>query len=474
VGVGLAPSWVWAILRRHGVKPSPERPGRTWSEILRAQATTVLAGDFFPVDTVLMRRLYALFSIEIDTRRVQLSGITTNPVGEWVTQQARNLSFVLAERGRQAKFLIRDRDAKFTASFDEVFAPEGIRNIATPIRSPRANASAARFIGTVRRECLDRMLVFHRAQLETVLSEFVDHYNGHRPSPLPWTAGPARSREEAAAHQPSGSSPVATARQARRSRSRISTRRVSCSDGFLGTHRVGGGMSVIEEGGGPAFEDLTARARIRNAALKHFSEEGFARVTIRGIARSADVSPGLVRHHFGSKEALREACDDHVVEAMRRVNETFLGNASFYAGVRPGLQPFQRYLLRALIDGSTAARSIFDEIVTMTEQWLARADESRSDPPEVDQRVRAAVVTGMAAGVPLLHEHVSRALSADMFAPEGDTNIALALLDIYADSLISAELAASARAGFDPAQRHSSTGRHDAAPDYQQGEHHHD
>jgi transposase InsO family protein len=112
---------------------------------------------------------------------VYVTGITTNPVGEWVTQQARNLSFDLAEQGRQAKFLIRDRDAKFTASFDEVFAPEGIRNIATPIRSPRANASAARFIGTVRRECLDRLLVFHRAQFETVLSQFFDHYNGHRP-----------------------------------------------------------------------------------------------------------------------------------------------------------------------------------------------------------------------------------------------------------------------------------------------------
>jgi putative transposase len=97
-------------------------------------------------------------------------GTATNPVVEWVTQQALNLSFDLAEQGRQAKFLIRDRDAKFTASFDEVFAPEGIRNIATPIRSPRANASADRFIGIVRRECLSRMLVFHRRQLETVLS----------------------------------------------------------------------------------------------------------------------------------------------------------------------------------------------------------------------------------------------------------------------------------------------------------------
>jgi putative transposase len=115
-----------------------------------------------------------------------------NPVGEWVTQQARNLSFDLAEQGRQAKFLIRDRDAKFTASFDGVFATKGIRVIATPIRSPRANAFAERFIGTVaerfigtvRWECLDRLLVFHRAQLETVFSEFFDHYN----EPVPFAA----------------------------------------------------------------------------------------------------------------------------------------------------------------------------------------------------------------------------------------------------------------------------------------------
>ena len=181
MGIRLAPSSVWAILRRHGVEPSPRRSGPTWSEFVGAQATTMLACDFFHVDTVLLRRLYVLFFIELDTRRVHLSGITTNPVGEWVTQQARNLSFVLAEQARPKKFLIRDRDAKFTASFDEVFATEGIRIIRTPIRSPRANAFAERFVGTARRECLDRLLVFHRAQLDTILSEFVDHYNRHRP-----------------------------------------------------------------------------------------------------------------------------------------------------------------------------------------------------------------------------------------------------------------------------------------------------
>ena len=245
MGVVLAPSSVWAILRRHGVEPSPRRSGPTWSEFLRTQATPMLACDFFHVDTVLLRRLYVLFFIELGTRRVHVSGITTNPVGEWVTQQARNLSLVLAEQGRPTNFLIRDRDTKFTASFDEVFRADGVRIIRTPIRSPRANGFAERFVGTVRRECLDRMLVFHRRQLEMVLSEFVDHYNEHRPSPLTWSAGAARRGEEATADQRSGFSPTTTERQARRSRSRIPTRGMSWSDGILGTHRLGRSSSWV-------------------------------------------------------------------------------------------------------------------------------------------------------------------------------------------------------------------------------------
>jgi transposase InsO family protein len=141
----------------------------------------MLACDFFTVDTVLLRRLYVLFFIEINTRRVYVAGVTANPIGEWVLQQARNVSSALAERARPVRFLVRDRDSKFTASFDEVFHSEGIRIIRTPVRAPRANAFAERFVGTVRRECLDRMLIFHRRQLEVVLSEFIDHYNSHRP-----------------------------------------------------------------------------------------------------------------------------------------------------------------------------------------------------------------------------------------------------------------------------------------------------
>ena len=141
----------------------------------------MLACDFFSVDTVLLRRLYVLFFIELDSRHVYLTGITASPVGAWVVQQARNLTMVLAERTRTVGFLVRDRDAKFTSGFDEVFRSERIRIIRTPVRSPRANAFAERFIGTVRRECLDRMLIFNRRQLEYVISEYVEHYNTHRP-----------------------------------------------------------------------------------------------------------------------------------------------------------------------------------------------------------------------------------------------------------------------------------------------------
>lgn len=181
LGIDLAPASVWNILQRYCIDPSPERTGPTWREFLKAQATTMLACDFFTVDTVLLRRLYVLFFIDLDTRKVFVTGVTAHPTGAWVVQQARNLSHELAQRAQPVKFLIRDRDAKFTASFDEVFRSEGIRIIRTPVRAPRANASAERFVGTVRRECLDRMLIVGRRHLDAVVHEYVEHYNGHRP-----------------------------------------------------------------------------------------------------------------------------------------------------------------------------------------------------------------------------------------------------------------------------------------------------
>ncbi len=198
LGINLSPASVWNILQSHGLDPAPNRTGPTWGEFLKSQAATMLACDFFTVDTVLLRRLYVLFFIELDTRVVYVTGVTAHPTKAWVIQQARNLSSELAERTRPVKFLIRDRDTKFTTSFDEVFRSEGVQIIRTPIRAPRANAFAERFVGTVRRECLDRMLILGRRHLESVVHEYVDHYNCHRPHrslgqlpPAPkWTAPP--------------------------------------------------------------------------------------------------------------------------------------------------------------------------------------------------------------------------------------------------------------------------------------------
>jgi putative transposase len=181
LGYRVGASTVWTILKTGGVDPAPRRSALTWRQFLRAQANGVLAVDFFTVDTVLLRRLYVLFAIEVGTRRVHLLGVAANPTGEWVAQQARNLLMDLGERSDRFRFLVRDRDTKFTAAFDGVFAAVGIQVLKTPVRAPRANAYAERWVGTVRRELLDRMLIFGRRHLELVLEEYVGHYNAHRP-----------------------------------------------------------------------------------------------------------------------------------------------------------------------------------------------------------------------------------------------------------------------------------------------------
>jgi putative transposase len=171
VGLGhpIAASTVWTILKGAGLDPAPRRTGPTWRQFLTAQAHAILAVDFAHVDTIFLRRLYALVVIEHGRRRVHLAGITAHPTGAWVTQQARNLLMNLGDRAEQFRFLIRDRDAKFTAAFDAVFASADIRIIRTPVRAPRANAIAERWIGTLRRECLDHILITGPRHLAVVL-----------------------------------------------------------------------------------------------------------------------------------------------------------------------------------------------------------------------------------------------------------------------------------------------------------------
>ncbi len=180
LGIRVSATSIRRVLRGHGLGPVP-RKGQTWSEFLRAQANGILATDFFTVDTISLKQLYVLFVVELRTREVHILGVTDHPTATFVTQVARNLVGDLLDRGRSFKFLIRDRDAKFTASVDEVFASEGIRVIKTPVRSPKANAYAERWVRTVRTECLDWILVLGPRHLNGILHEYVKHYNDQRP-----------------------------------------------------------------------------------------------------------------------------------------------------------------------------------------------------------------------------------------------------------------------------------------------------
>jgi hypothetical protein len=168
-------------LRRTGVPPAPRRAGLTWSAFLRAHAGAVLECDFFTVETIRLRTLHVLFFLDVHTRRVFVAGCTAHPNAAWVTQQARNLVWALDDAGARPTVLIRDRDAKFPAAFDDVFHSDGVRVVRAPFRAPRARAHAERWVGTIRRECLDWLLIMEQRHLERVLREYVDHYNAARP-----------------------------------------------------------------------------------------------------------------------------------------------------------------------------------------------------------------------------------------------------------------------------------------------------
>jgi putative transposase len=201
LGIRVGASTIRRILRRAGLGPAPRRTGPTWSEFLRAQGRGALACDFFTVEAVSLKTLYVLFFIELSTRRVLVAGTTSRPDSAWITQQARNLS--ITQELKDTHLLLRDRDAKFSGSFDEVLRTEGLSVVKTPVRAPKANAFAERWVGAVRRECLDHVLIFGRSHLQRVLDAYAEHYNRARPhrsidlrppDPAPSVEGVASSR----------------------------------------------------------------------------------------------------------------------------------------------------------------------------------------------------------------------------------------------------------------------------------------
>jgi putative transposase len=183
LGIRVGATTIRTLLRRHGLGPAPRRCGPTWSQFLKAQAEGIVACDFLTVETIWLQTLYVLFFIQVSTRQVVAVGVTARPDLSWVTQQARNATMDLNDRQVSTRFLLHDHDAKFTGAFDDVFHTEGAQVIRTPIRAPRANAYAERWVQTVRAECLDWTLVLGRRHLLRLLGVYVQHYNQQRPRP---------------------------------------------------------------------------------------------------------------------------------------------------------------------------------------------------------------------------------------------------------------------------------------------------
>ena len=179
LGHRIASSTVWSILKASGIDPAPHRSDVTWSQFLHSQAA--VACDFFTVDTALLRRYYVLFFIDIPTRQVFFAGTTTNPTGAWTTQAARNLFLRHADQLAGSRALVRDRGSQFIDTFDEIFRTEGLKILKTPVRTPVANTFAERWIGSIRRELLDRTIIWNQRQLERLVVDYIDHYNDHRP-----------------------------------------------------------------------------------------------------------------------------------------------------------------------------------------------------------------------------------------------------------------------------------------------------
>jgi AcrR family transcriptional regulator len=198
--------------------------------------------------------------------------------------------------------------------------------------------------------------------------------------------------------------------------------------------------------------DFTARARIRDAAMRLFADQGSAATTIRAVAEQADVAPGLVSHHFGNKQGLRDACDDYVLEYLREiiaqgVDEQGIADPAYVDRIYQGAADVMRYVARALVDGSAGAAALFDNLVALTEEYLA-GHQSHSATSQTDRRTQAAVMVAMRLGVWVLHPHLLRAIGADALTPQLLARLSAAVLDVMSQDFAGADIVALARTGL--------------------------
>ena len=233
LGYRVGASTVWRILTTAGLEPAPRRTGPSWQEFLTTQAHAILACDLFCLETVTLTRLYGFFVVEHAPRRVRILGVTAQPTGEWLGQLARTLLMDIEDTGQAFRFLLRDHDGKFNRVFDTVFAAAGVQIVLTPIRAPRANAIAERFVGSLRRELLDRILILNQRHAAAVLAEYERHYNDHRPHRALGQAAPLRPHPPTHARVNTYESTDMTASAG----CSTNTRRSRSAARVLGTHR---------------------------------------------------------------------------------------------------------------------------------------------------------------------------------------------------------------------------------------------
>src|SRR5258705_2983875 len=297
LGYRVGTSTIRRVLKAVKILPAAERRSdTTWRKFLHAQASTMLATDFFHVDcAVTLQRVYCLFVMEVGSRYVHILGITANPDGPWTVQQIRNLLMDLGDRAAGVRFLVRDRAGQFTASFDAVLADAGIQVVKIPPRSPRANAYAERFVLTARTEVTDRMLIFGERHLRTILAEYETHYNGRRP-----TAPPAPARPPCRGPLPGADQTLACPRRPhQRVRASRIEAQVRTGGRVLEPHRDRGRDQRWQRAVGVSAEQ-DVRARLRDPGAGDEGDRRPARL------RTGQRARGHRRRHPGDRVGLRQ------------------------------------------------------------------------------------------------------------------------------------------------------------------------